>query len=107
MEHQDEFSWERTAFREFAEEVGIELREEDVEILGRHKFNWADRQSTYFVARIRIRGAQDGSPLALSLDGAGSDPPTTPSPSPETPGFDARENLSVGPAASAAPVVRA
>ena len=54
MEHKDEYSWERTAFREFGEEVGVRLRDDDIHVVGKHKFNFADRQAMFFVAKLEL-----------------------------------------------------
>lgn len=53
MKYQDKFDLENTAFREFKEEVGISLTHNDVDILGKIKFNWPDMTSLYFIVRIK------------------------------------------------------
>jgi hypothetical protein len=75
MEHQDEYNWERTAFREFGEEVlptGVKLSDEDIHVIARHRFTFADRQAVFFVAKLQLPRDPIPSPSFPSSPSTGS-----------------------------------
>lgn len=52
MERGDNLVWERTALREFSEEVGVTLDPREVSIMSSSKINLIDRQAMYFWIRV-------------------------------------------------------
>lgn len=53
MESKDNRNWEKTLFREFEEEVGIQLQSYNIEIIAQHRSVLASKNSMYFWLRIR------------------------------------------------------
>lgn len=52
METQDEFDWKKTAFREFEEETGFKLDEENIHLVDQQKMNGLDREAMYIILKI-------------------------------------------------------
>jgi len=55
MEFQDEYSWFRTACREFEEEVGLILppQGENLKLITQQRFSFPDRQAQYFFYHVK------------------------------------------------------
>lgn len=54
MEVEDNQSYGKTAFREFTEEVGYKLTDDNIEFIGEQKYNFYDKCAMYFLLRIRF-----------------------------------------------------
>ena len=52
METEDEFDWKRTAFREFEEETGFTLDEQNIQVIDQQKWNSFNREIMYIVLKI-------------------------------------------------------